>query len=80
MMGYDVGEQLLDRVAVLPDGAKDRLILVMDLVVAVESRNLVEDLMDKHVEKIVSYHDYRYCLHDFPVRWKTLKLQSSASK
>lgn len=79
MKGYDVGEQLLNRVAVLSDGAEDGLVLVMDLMVAVESGNLVEDLMDKHVKEVVSYHHYRYCFHDFPVRWETLKLQSSPS-
>lgn len=79
-MAYDVGQQLLNWVAVLSDGAKHRLILMMDLMIAVESRNLVEELMDKHVEKIVSHHHYSYGLYDLPVRRKTLKLQASASE
>lgn len=56
-MGYDVGQELFDGVAVLSDGAKDGLVLMVDLVVAVESGNLVEDLVDKHVEQVVQHHD-----------------------
>lgn len=66
-MGYDIPDQLLDRVAVLRHVAHDRVVLVVHLVEAVE-RRMVHHPVDPHVQEIVRHHRKGDGLHQLPVR------------
>lgn len=70
---YNVGKELLVRVAILGDKGKVFIVFMMHLVIFIQTRNFMKGPMDKHVQNIIGIHDDWEVFEDLQVSWKAIE-------